>query len=372
MGMLGALAGAGRGLSDYSAMLNEKAKMDWHSQEAAIRYEREKSLESLRMQNQRSNVEYADKLATTRQGQQNEFQVERYGIEKEDRQSQIKYADDLARQRAKDEYSDEAIAGKSKLLAAEASIKQGAAVNQAVAIANVTFDLDKKKRAEKLEEIKSSEMYKKSSDENKMLIEASVMQPEVAKVYIESMKATQREIPFEQARLAIKDGVDRYETLDEDQRKSFKKQLKVEFGKTFSDEDAATLMGRMNLESVMEATGKGKPTTSTKQNTGVSPEKFGEYSKQIQGALNSGQLSLGEAKERTKGTQFESVVSDWEMNSRNKPSSGGSAIGSVLSDVKGFATRNVEGGDNRLLEQLKKRYPNMTDEFYKLKLQQMR
>ena len=371
MGMLGALAGAGRGLSDYSEMLNEKAKMDWHSQEAAIRYEREKSLESLRMQNQRSNVEYADKLATTRQGQQNEFQVERYGIEKEDRRSQIEYADDLARQRAKDEYSDEAIAGKSKLLAAEAGIRQGTAVNQAVAIANATFDLDKKKRSEKLEEIKSSEMYKKSSDENKMLIEASVMQPEVAKVYIESMKATQKEIPFEQARLAIKDGVDRYETLDEDQRKSFKKQLKSEFGKTFSDEDAATLMGRMNLESVMEATGKGKPN-STKQDTSISPEKFGEHSKQIQGALNSGQLSLGEAKERTKGTQFESVVSDWEMNSRNKPVSSGSAMGSVLSDVKGFATRNVGGGDNRLLEQLKKRYPNMTDEFYKLKLQQMR
>lgn len=56
MGMLGAMAGAGKGLQDYSTLMNHKADLDWQSKQAEVKYEREKSLEALRMQNQKDIV----------------------------------------------------------------------------------------------------------------------------------------------------------------------------------------------------------------------------------------------------------------------------------------------------------------------------
>jgi len=368
MGMLGAMAGFGSGLQDFSQLLNEKSKMDWQEKQASIRYEREKSLESLRMQNQRANTQYADDLATKRQGQQNEFQIERYGIEKEDRNADIKYADDLARQRARDEYSDEAIAGKTKMWQAEAGIKQGAAVNQAVAIANATFDLDKKKRAEKLEEIRSTEMFNGASPEEKKLIEMSIVQPEMAKIYIESVKANQREFPVEQARLAIESGQKQYyENLSEDQQTDFKKTLKKEFGQSFTDVEAAGVMGRMNLEKIMQSTGKGQqqPKQEGKQII-FDPQQ----SINIQNAYKSGELSLGEIREKTKGTPYESVYNDL-LKSPRKESNTSGVLSSVANSVTSFATRNTSA-NQQALNELKRKYPNMSDTFYRMKLEEMK
>ncbi len=73
MGMLGALAGVGRGLQDFSSMMNEKSKMDFLSQQEAIKHERALSLEGLRQQNNMAVTKYGDSLATTRQEQQNTF-----------------------------------------------------------------------------------------------------------------------------------------------------------------------------------------------------------------------------------------------------------------------------------------------------------
>ena len=366
--MLGAMAGFGSGLQDFSQLLNEKSKMDWQEKQASIRYEREKSLESLRMQNQRANTQYADDLATKRQGQQNEFQIERYGIEKEDRNADIKYADDLAKQRARDEYSDEAIAGKTKMWQAEAGIKQGAAVNQAVAIANATFDLDKKKRAEKLEEIRSTEMFNGASPEEKKLIEMSIVQPEMAKIYIESVKANQREFPVEQARLAIESGQKQYyENLSEDQQTDFKKTLKKEFGQSFTDVEAAGVMGRMNLEKIMQSTGKGQqqPKQDGKQIV-FDPQQ----SINIQNAYKSGELSLGEIRERTKGTPYESVYNDL-LKSPRKESNTPGVLSSVANSVTSYVMRNYDD-ESRMLYDLRQKYPSRSNEFYEMKLKELR
>lgn len=361
--MLGAMAGLGSGLQDYSQLLNEKSKMDWQEKQASIRYEREKSLESLRMQNQRANTQYADDLATKRQGQQNEFQIERYGIEKEDRNADIKYADDLARQRARDEYSDEAIAGKTKMWQAEAGIKQGAAVNQAVAIANATFDLDKKKRAEKLEEIRSTEMFNGASPEEKKLIEMSIVQPEMAKIYIESVKANQREFPVEQARLAIESGQKQYyENLSEDQQTDFKKTLKKEFGQSFTDVEAAGVMGRMNLEKIMQSTGKGQQQQPKQEGKQIVFDP--QQSINIQNAYKSGELSLGEIREKTKGTPYESVYNDLLKSPKAKNEPG------MLQKAVSFSQRDTIDEQSEL-SKLRQKYPGMTNRFYNDKLAEL-
>ena len=54
MGMLGALAGFGQGLQDYSKVMLKKQEQDWLDQQARVKYEREQNLETLRLQNQRA------------------------------------------------------------------------------------------------------------------------------------------------------------------------------------------------------------------------------------------------------------------------------------------------------------------------------
>ena len=54
MGFSGALAGLGKGLQDYSAILGERAKMDWQSQRDELMATRQTELENLRAQHQQA------------------------------------------------------------------------------------------------------------------------------------------------------------------------------------------------------------------------------------------------------------------------------------------------------------------------------
>lgn len=57
MGMLGAMAGMGKGLQDFSTLMNEKSKMDWMAQQEAVKHERALSLETLRANREDTRAE---------------------------------------------------------------------------------------------------------------------------------------------------------------------------------------------------------------------------------------------------------------------------------------------------------------------------
>lgn len=270
MGMLGAMVGAGKGLQDFATLMNEKSKMDWMAQQEAVKHERALSLENLRMQNNMVVAEKQNTWANERQGQQNTFAASENALNRE-----------ATRENTMAPYSEDALSAKERAARTEAKIrgdeeirvlgaKNAAALSQAESVYRLTSKLDMEKRKEYAEQLKATEQYQGASPEAQKQMELAALQPEVAKFMAELQKSGQREIPFEQQRLALKDGRDFFQTLPEDQRKNYKAQLTKETGKSYTDLQAAEEYAQDQLGYLinLNSSRKGQAPSSQQQPQG--------------------------------------------------------------------------------------------------------
>jgi len=107
MGMLGAMAGAGKGMQGFAGLMGEQRKMDWQSKQDQIKHERSMNLENLRASNTRTLAqdkmdfqgEQAGELRdyTTEQNELNRTSADtRAATAQGNAQSNIKLQDSLA------------------------------------------------------------------------------------------------------------------------------------------------------------------------------------------------------------------------------------------------------------------------------------
>lgn len=403
MGMLGALAGAGKGLMDYSTLLNHKADLDWQAQQSAIQFERQKSLQDAQLasqqkiasegnQTQRDVAAGHDATSLTGIGMQTTSQE---GISAAHNASQERIgaatnATTLANgaQQVQGHLAGIVLQGQNQIgyvnamgaqQRATSAFNESLEVQKASELADLSLEMDSKKKAQKLTELRSSDMFKNASDSQKQLMETAISEPEVAKTVLDVQKLYQREVPMDQARLAIDDGVKAYNELDDKNKAIVKKQLESTLGYSVTDAQAAQLAGKQRLTMLMEQTGKnpqGQPGMPTMQSLGpqqldynpqVDIPKFQQMSSQQQDVwLNNLKASNPEMYRR-----FSADLAQATNAPKGATSSSPGMLSRLGGAVGSYATRNVDPASENSIRAANPKSPYETQMAYDLRIQNL-
>lgn len=172
MGMLGAMAGLGQGMQNFSLMLNEKAKMDWQTQRDQALWERQKNLEEIKMKHAETMQGNQQEFLGGQQDKQMEFQAQNQQIADLNAESRLNTDMGFKREMSAEEHSNRL---------QEISQSKAAQVDAAIKIANLQENLSDKKKAKQLALIDSNEMF---SDAEKKILKLAVEDKEVASTYL--------------------------------------------------------------------------------------------------------------------------------------------------------------------------------------------
>lgn len=380
MGWSGALAGLGQGMIGYSQILGEKQKQDWLVQRDSVMFERNKELEALRNANNLKTAKEQQKMSDeswdNRFVQQNAAQIGAEGREQGRWEDRF-----LLQQAATDKAEDRRFGHEKDLLGmrqgAERSLaifKNDLDIEKAESIADLAIKKDIEGKQKQLDSLMKSDMFNNASPELQEMLKLSTMHPEPFKLIAGTQKDSgMKKEMMQNYSIAYNKALESYDAVPEDKQRTWDKQAKaagLQDGRfAFAEYSAAqaTNLGAL-LDDDNSFFSSKVPKTSQKQP--AQPKFDGEMASKIRQAYSSGDLSLKEIKEKTKGTPYESVYNDL-LKSPRKESNEPGVLSSMASSAKQFATRNAPGSQQALNE-LKRKYPNMSDRFYQMKLEEMR
>jgi hypothetical protein len=148
--MLGAMAGLGQGMQNFSTMLNEKAKMDWQTQRDQALWERQKNLEEIKMRHAETMQGNQQEFLGGQQDKQMEFQAQNQQIADLNAESRLNTEIGFKREMSTEEHSNRL---------SEISAQAAKQVSVAKQLANFADEKDEAKRAKQLASLEKNEDF---------------------------------------------------------------------------------------------------------------------------------------------------------------------------------------------------------------------
>jgi hypothetical protein len=250
MGMLGAMAGLGKGMQDFSTLLNEKAKMDWQSQRDQVLWERQENLAKLQ------NT-WANERQENQQGflQKQADDAALLNVQN----AQIAELDKTSDQSLKEKHDWEVAGFNRETSMMQISAQKSAQIDVAKQLANFADTKDETKRAKQLAALEKNEDF----------IALKESDPTLAKIV--RMKADPLMEPMAQALLASyakggteftgrdlvafqKNSSEKWQALGSDGQKTLAEQLNAQEAQLAKDEKRKPQpLGMEQVESLFHA-----------------------------------------------------------------------------------------------------------------------
>ena len=186
MGMLGAMAGLGQGMQNFSQMLNEKAKMDWMEQKDAVLFERQKNLEQLRQTHaeglQKSNQEWQSGRDTANQ----EFTANQQASNQE-------WQSGRDNKQIASQYDLENLRNTNDLK--KIGAQQAAQIANTKAVLELTDTFEKGKEKENIAQLEKNPLYIEAPDNFKALMRMQIEDPKSA-AFVQAMLSSEKGVPI--------------------------------------------------------------------------------------------------------------------------------------------------------------------------------
>ena len=309
MGMLGAMAGFGKGLQDFSTLMNEKSKMDWMAQQEAVKHERALSLEALRNQNQMNYLGKQQEFQSKERIASQEFLSKENQIKEFNEQARANNAEALAYEQLN--RRDAQVDKEHTYRLREISAQRASQLDTARKLSEISMEQDETKRAKLIAETKNTDEFKSLPPEYQKLVlmQANPLTAPIATAVIAASSKTGVEFTGRDLVAFEKNTMEKWDALGKNGQEALQEQL--------------------NAKEIQQAKAQGrKPhvfdVADTKAMfTGMEFKALKDLAGNSRGSALSGMLSGPKVQATTDATQAETTV----INTK--------AIDKISSDIKG-------------------------------------
>lgn len=367
MGMLGALAGAGRGIQGYAATMRENEKMSWEAQQNAAAHERKMSIENLKQKglNQRADNEMAFRTSEREAGEtQSALEFDRRtGVDREN----TKLAQDYAIKTQGIQF-DQNLEKQQAALKTRLETTSAEELKRAKDLYTFTEDMSTAKRAEQVATLKSSAAFQGLGEKEQQTVLFSMEHPAAAQA-LAVMNKTDK-FPIEQYRLAYSSASEQWDALDKNEKASI-----TQGAASIGLEDPADIRDYYASDVARKATGLDRMIEQGPQGS-LSYDKENDIPQLLKMGESEQQVYMDKIKVRDPEL-YKEVSRDLAVAANNPESAKPGMISSALQGAKGvvgtvadYGARNAPGGSTEKLNAIKKRWPGMTQKFYDLKMKE--
>lgn len=219
MGLLGAMAGAGQGLINYSDTLKEKEKMDWLAQQEAVKHERAMNLQKM-----------ADKTAADRQQAGFSFQTSE------------RVAGDITAEgvlKGTREYQDKVRGEEQAWDVKRMGLQSASAISTANALATAEEARDLKRTEDRIKALESTDEFKGMPPSMQAKAKLAMRDPDMYKILADT--GGEKKVPWEQVQDVWSKARDAHGALDTDIKDQIASEAAIYMDKkSATPEEAAT------------------------------------------------------------------------------------------------------------------------------------